>query len=104
MRRSRRADRYGARIVGGHVDDLSPDGAGFRLVADGVKPHAVLAISAGARQADNGRLCVDDHQETSVPGLYAAGDIVCGLNQISTAEGEGAVAATGVHNARRTER
>ena len=39
-----------------------------------------------------------EHQETSVPGLYAAGDVVRGLNQISTAEGEGAIAATDVHN------
>ena len=86
---------------------FGPDGAHrFDNVysALGVKPHAGLAISAGARQDDNGRLYVDDHQETSVPGLYAAGDVVRGLNQISTAEGEGAIAATGVHNALRMER
>jgi thioredoxin reductase (NADPH) len=41
---------------------------------------------------------VGEHQETSVPGLYAAGDVVRGLNQISTAEGEGAIAATHIHN------
>jgi thioredoxin reductase (NADPH) len=41
---------------------------------------------------------VDAHQQTSVPGLYAAGDLVRGLNQISTAEGEGAIAATHIHN------
>lgn len=70
----------------------------------GVTPHAGLAIGAGARQDDNGRLYVNDHQETSVPGLYAAGDVVRGLNQISTAEGEGAVAATDVHNALRMGR
>ncbi|MDB5467662.1 MAG: thioredoxin reductase, partial [Phenylobacterium sp.] len=50
------------------------------------------------------RLFVGDHQETSVPGLYAAGDVVRGLNQISTAEGEGAIAATDVHNALRMGR
>jgi thioredoxin reductase (NADPH) len=64
----------------------------------GVTPRAELAVQAGARLDDSGRLIVDEHQETSVPGLYAAGDVVRGLNQISTAEGEGAIAATDVHN------
>jgi len=64
----------------------------------GVVPRAGLAIDAGARLDDSGRLVVDAHQQTSVPGLYAAGDLVRGLNQISTAEGEAAIAATAVHN------
>lgn len=64
----------------------------------GVTPRAQLAVQAGAKLDDSGRLVVDDHQQTSVPGLYAAGDVVRGLNQISTAEGEGAIAATDVHN------
>jgi thioredoxin reductase (NADPH) len=64
----------------------------------GVTPRADLAIKAGARLDDARRLFVGDHQETSVPGLYAAGDLVRGLNQISTAAGEGAIAATDVHN------
>jgi thioredoxin reductase (NADPH) len=70
----------------------------------GVTPRTSLAIQAGARTDEGGRLIVGDHQETSVPGLYAAGDVVRGLNQISTAEGEGAIAATDVHNALRMER
>ena len=64
----------------------------------GVTPRAALAIDAGAALDESGRLVVDEHQQTSVPGLYAAGDVVRGLNQISTAEGEGAVAATHAHN------
>ncbi len=64
----------------------------------GVTPRVDLAVQAGATLDDGGRLVVDDHQETSVPGLYAAGDVVRGLNQISTAEGEAAVAATQIHN------
>ncbi|WP_257837152.1 NAD(P)/FAD-dependent oxidoreductase [Phenylobacterium sp. J426] len=64
----------------------------------GVTPRAQLAVQAGAKLDDSGRLIVGSHQETSVPGLYAAGDVVRGLNQISTAEGEGAIAATDVHN------
>lgn len=67
----------------------------------GVTPRTSLAVRAGARLDDSGRLFVGDHQETSVAGLYAAGDVVRGLNQISTAAGEGAIAATDVHNALR---
>ena len=70
----------------------------------GVTPRASLAVDAGARLDRTGRLFVDEHQETSVPGLYAAGDVVRGLNQISTAQGEGAVAATDIHNALRESR
>ena len=70
----------------------------------GVTARTRLAIDAGARLDEAGRLYVDAHQQTSTPGLYAAGDVVRGLNQISTAEGEGAIAATDVHNALREGR
>lgn len=33
-----------------------------------------------------------------MPGLYAAGDVVRGLNQIAVATAEAAVAATDIHN------
>ena len=39
--------------------------------------------------------------QTSVEGLYAAGDIVRGLNQISVATGGGAIAASAMHLALR---
>ncbi|HEY0435430.1 MAG TPA: NAD(P)/FAD-dependent oxidoreductase [Phenylobacterium sp.] len=65
----------------------------------GATPRVRLAVDAGAKLGADGRLEVDEHQQTSVRGLYAAGDVVRGLNQISTAQGEGAIAATGVHNA-----
>jgi thioredoxin reductase (NADPH) len=71
----------------------------------GVSPRVQLAIKAGAALDEaTGRLVVGEHQETSVPGLYAAGDVVRGLNQISVAEGEGAIAATDVHNGLREGR
>ena len=64
----------------------------------GVTPRTQLAVKAGARMDEDARLVVDAHQETSIPGLFAAGDVVRGLNQISTASGEGAIAATRIHN------
>jgi thioredoxin reductase (NADPH) len=57
-----------------------------------------LAASLGAKRTDEGCLIVDSHQRTSVPGLYAAGDVVLGLDQISHAMGEGGVAATTMRN------
>jgi len=72
----------------------------FDLVysALGTSPNAELARGLGARLSDDGRLEVDLHQATSVPGLYAAGDVVRGLNQIAVATAEAAVAATDIHN------
>lgn len=64
----------------------------------GIEPRTELAMQVGVRFGPDRRLKVDDHQQTSVPGLYAAGDMVRGLNQISTAEGEAAIAATAMHN------
>jgi len=57
-----------------------------------------LAIAAGAKASDDGCLEVDDHQRTSLPGLFAAGDVVKGLDQISNAMGQAGVAATTIRN------
>ncbi|WP_426194107.1 NAD(P)/FAD-dependent oxidoreductase [Massilia sp. DWR3-1-1] len=60
--------------------------------------HSELATALGADSADCGELLVDAWQATSVPGLYAVGDVVRGLNQISVATGQAAIAATRIHN------
>lgn len=57
-----------------------------------------LAIKLGAEGSEDGCLVVDDHQRTTVPGLYAAGDVAKGLDQISHAMGEAGVAATTIRN------
>jgi thioredoxin reductase (NADPH) len=64
----------------------------------GATPQSLLAVKAGAAIDQQGRLVVDDHQNTSVEGLYAAGDVVRGLNQMTVAEAEAAIAATDIHN------
>jgi thioredoxin reductase (NADPH) len=65
----------------------------------GAHSRSALAVSLGAHCADERSLLVDAHQQTTVPGLYAAGDVVSALNQISVAYGHAAVAATAIHNA-----
>nr|WP_314093718.1 NAD(P)/FAD-dependent oxidoreductase [uncultured Shinella sp.] len=57
-----------------------------------------LAAELGARVSGEGCIDVDPHQRTSVPGLYAAGDVVIGLDQISHAMGQAGVAATTIRN------
>jgi thioredoxin reductase (NADPH) len=64
----------------------------------GSDTHVELACQVGAQLTPDGTMAVDDHQRTNVPGLYAAGDVVKGLDQISHAMGEGGVAATTIRN------
>ncbi len=77
---------------------------GGRLQFDSLYPalgshiRSELAIEAGARADDSGCLEIDDHQHTSLPGLFAAGDVAKGLDQISHAMGEAGVAATTIRN------
>ncbi|MFC5342658.1 NAD(P)/FAD-dependent oxidoreductase [Brevundimonas staleyi] len=90
------------RLEGDRVTALCWSGEyrAFDLVysALGTSANAELAAALDCRLAEDGRLEVDLHQKTSVPGLYAAGDVVRGLNQIAVATAEAAVAATAIHN------
>ncbi|HEV7123597.1 MAG TPA: NAD(P)/FAD-dependent oxidoreductase [Rhodanobacter sp.] len=63
----------------------------------GADAQSDLAQALGARVDEAGELLVDAHMQTSVDGLYAIGDVVSGLNQISVAVGHAALAATAVH-------
>jgi thioredoxin reductase (NADPH) len=57
-----------------------------------------LATTLGARAQPDGQLETDAHLQTSVPGLYACGDVAVDLNQIAVATGHAAIAATAIHN------
>lgn len=57
-----------------------------------------LAIALGAKHNKDGNLLVNSHQETNIPGLYAIGDIVAGLNQMCVASSHGAIAAVTIFN------
>jgi thioredoxin reductase (NADPH) len=65
----------------------------------GESARSGLAAALGVETADCDKIVVDSHQRTSVPGLYAVGDVVCGLNQLAVAAGQAAIAATAIHNA-----
>ena len=62
----------------------------------GLRARSELATGLGAEHDEDGMLMVDDHQRTSVPGLYAVGDVVAGLAQIGVAMGQAAIAASAI--------
>ena len=57
-----------------------------------------LTAKLGARSKPTGQLILNEHQQTSINGLYAAGDVVNSLHQVSVAIGNAAIAATDIHN------
>lgn len=74
--------------------------AEFEVVypAMGAEVRSRLALSLGAEHTTDGYLRIDDHQRTSVDGLYGIGDVVTDLHQISVAFGHAAVAACAIHS------
>ena len=77
--------------------DAEPHGFDTIYSALGTRVRSGLAARLGVRQDWNGSIHVDEHQRTSVPGAWAAGDVVCGLAQIAVAYGQAAIAATDIH-------
>jgi thioredoxin reductase (NADPH) len=64
----------------------------------GCQVRSELGTALGARHNKVGCLEVDPHQQTTVKGLYAIGDVVSDLHQIAVGTGHAAIAATHLHN------
>lgn len=64
----------------------------------GSDTHVGLAEMLGLELSEDRCIVADDHQRASMEGVYAAGDVVHGLDQISHAMGEGGVASTTIRN------
>jgi thioredoxin reductase (NADPH) len=64
----------------------------------GCEVRSGLATALGAKCDETGALIVDAHQQTGIPGLLAAGDVVSDLHQLSVAVGHAAIASTAIHN------
>jgi thioredoxin reductase (NADPH) len=64
----------------------------------GTRPRNVLASALGLTLTGDGKVEAGSIVQTPVDGLFCAGDLVDGLDQISVAMGHGAVAATRAHN------
>jgi thioredoxin reductase (NADPH) len=64
----------------------------------GVRPRVELARALGVTLSEAEGVVTDSHQHTNVEGVFAAGDVVEALDQISVAIGHAAIAATTIHN------
>ena len=65
------------------------------FMAIGVAGSADLARKVGA-ETENGKIKVNDKMQTSLPGLYAAGDCTGGILQVFKAVSDGATAALSI--------
>ena len=110
---------YAQAVADGRVSPLPSPAAGARMQEDGsvaltlrdgtalpfdvlyaalgCHPRSSLALPLGVEKDDAGHLVVDAHCSTCVPGLYAAGDVVASLDQLTVAVGHGALAASAIH-------
>ncbi|TWH84671.1 thioredoxin reductase (NADPH) [Novosphingobium taihuense] len=104
-------ERLGVRLVDGPCAPLRIEGDTIvvptqreTLAFDTAYPalgsviRSELALALGARATAEGCIEIDAHQRTRVKGLYAAGDVTRGLDQISHAMGQAGVAATAIRN------
>ncbi len=74
----------------GTVKEEAVDGI---FISIGYEPVNTLAMELGLKLNEEGYIEVDRHQRTSMPRIYAAGDITGGVKQIVTALGQGSIAA-----------
>ena len=75
----------------GEVSELETDGV---FVAVGVIPRTELVRDQIAL-SENGSVITDEHMETNIKGVFAAGDVRnTPLRQVVTACADGAIAAT----------
>lgn len=79
-------------LADGSVHDVD-----VAYAALGVQPRSRLGSALGAEVDATGNLVIDAHGATSVKGVFAAGDVASGLDQLAVAAGQAAVAATAIH-------
>lgn len=103
--------RWGIALAGGAVCGIgaSPGagievrfagraGARFEVASCALGGEPRLPEVAGLALSPDGRVITDARQETNVAGVFAAGDVVTGLDQIGVALAQGEVAAVAIRN------
>ncbi|MFM7349384.1 MAG: NAD(P)/FAD-dependent oxidoreductase [Erythrobacter sp.] len=95
----------GEREIRLHLEGIA-DAIAFDVLypALGARPRNVLGEALRLAATEDGKAEGAAPLGTAIPGLYCAGDLVEGLDQISVAMGHGAVAATKAHNWLRARR
>ncbi|MEL6986415.1 MAG: dihydrolipoyl dehydrogenase [Bacteroidota bacterium] len=79
-------------------DEVQEITADYCLVAIGRKPYTdnLGLENIGVEKDEKGRIIVDDHLETKVPGIYAIGDVIKGAMLAHKAEDEGVFVAESI--------
>lgn len=90
--------RPGEQTIEVELGDGTTLGFDTLYAALGSEPRSVLAGQLGCSLSAGGCIIVDAHLASSLPGVWVAGDVVEGLDQISVAMGHAAIAATAIHN------
>lgn len=78
----------------GQVQELPTDGIFIHI---GEVPTNALAQKLGLELDSEGFVIINDKCETSMSGIFAAGDITGGILQVSTAVGKGTIAAVNAY-------
>jgi thioredoxin reductase len=86
-----RGDLHGVELADGR---MIPASLFFFSVAH--VPRTDLGRSVGCRIDDDGYIAVDENGATSVPGVFAAGDVVPGLQLVQVAAAQGVAAGVAV--------
>jgi thioredoxin reductase (NADPH) len=90
---------------------LRPRGVYLHLQKNGIVPCDAAYVELGSRvrdeafrhlknleRSETGRLITNSEQRTNYPSLFAVGDCVAQISQISVAAAHAAIAATTIHN------
>ena len=101
----------GVTLVDGPLSPMRVDGDAIAFEANGElyrseamygalggRPRSELAKQLGADLSPEGCIMTDPHNRATVKRLYAGGDVIFGLDQITTAIGHAATAATTIRN------
>jgi thioredoxin reductase (NADPH) len=81
-------------VEGGNPVSFLADGV---FVFVGLKPNTQFLADSGVQLDEHGLIKTDIHLQTSLPGVYASGDVRSGATmQIASAVGEGATAALSI--------
>ena len=76
-------------------DELKVNGI---FIAVGEEPNSKIARELGIEINSNNYIITDSDYKTSMDGVFAAGDITGGVNQLVVSCGEGAAAAVNAYN------
>lgn len=82
-------------------DELPRDGL---LVSAPLRQRSSLATDLGAELTERGTVDVDSFGQTTVPGLYAAGDVSAAMQQVAGAIADGSRAAAAINDSLLAER